>query len=294
MNEEPARKANRLAQAEAADERQSEKAPVTKQHPEALEQAPDPDRHPILAQPGFGKQGRRQDERQTGEEDRRDEYGAPTEGNNQRAAGERGENGRDAEHEHHERHQASGLRPGVEIADDRPRNHHHRGSAEALEKAEADQPSDGRRGGAADRAEHEQREAEIKRRLATDHVRNRTVSDLTDAEGDKESHQRHLRRARGSGETGRDRRQRRQVHVDCEGSDGGQQAEDNSVPDECRSHSCSRSGRSEFCCGPPYGFGPYYIATATPPAQRGARHIGRPGDGTGSRRGAHAPPARLG
>src|SRR6202044_2799105 len=32
----------------------------------------------------------------------------------------------------------------------------------------------------------------------------------------------------------------------------------------------------------PYGLGPYYIATATPPAQRGARPIGRPGDGTGA------------
>ena len=57
----------------------------------------------------------------------------------------------------------------------------------ALHEAEDDQPLDARRERAADRAEDKQRQPEIERRLAADHVGDRAVDELRQAEADEEA-----------------------------------------------------------------------------------------------------------
>src|SRR5581483_7496230 len=89
---------------------------------------------------------------------------------------------------------------------------------------------------AADRADGEERKPEIERRLAADHVGDRAISDLADAEGDEERHQRRLRRRDGGVEIRGDRRQRREIHIDRERSDSAEQAEDDRVLRESGEH----------------------------------------------------------
>ena len=76
------------------------------------------------------------------------------------------------------------------------RDDHAGGGADALDEAEGDQHVDVGRERAADAAEREEREAEIERRLAADHVGDRAVDDLAEAEGDEERRQAHLHRHR--------------------------------------------------------------------------------------------------
>ena len=90
---------------------------------------------------------------------------------------------------------------------------------------------------AADAADREQREADIERRLAADHVGDRPEDDLAEAEGRGRTISRLICTAAVLGVQVRaDRRQRRQVHVDGEGADGGQQAEHDRDAEKSGSH----------------------------------------------------------
>ena len=79
---------------------------------------------------------------------------------------------------------------------------------------------------AGERADKEDRDADVERRLAAQPVRERPVDELRDAEGSEKGGQRELRRLRRGAELGRDQRQRRQVHVDREGPERAEQADD--------------------------------------------------------------------
>ena len=178
------------------------------------------------------EQAERRGERQHAE----DQPPAPDQ--HQPAAGERRQHRRDRDHQHHHRHQPRRLRPAVQVADDRPRDHHHRGGADPLHQPRRDQRPDRRRKRAAERADEEDREPDIERRLAPELVRQRPIDELRHAESGEERRQRELRRLRRGAEIGRHLRQRRQVHVDRERPDRAEQPDHqrNAEHSDRRSH----------------------------------------------------------
>lgn len=215
--------------AESADEGEAEEMPVTQQLREGAEHVADIAADALLGRAGFRQQ--RGHERDADHRNERYccEHRAPAERHDQRAAEQRRQNRADREYQHHQRHQPGRLGAGVQIENDGPRDHRHRGSAKALNEAECNQRADAGRQRATDRAQREQHKPGIERRLAAIDVGQRAIDDLAQAEGDEEHRQRQLgRRGRGF-QVRRDRRQRGQIHVDRKRSDGGQQAEHDRV-----------------------------------------------------------------
>ncbi len=142
------------------------------------------------------------------------------------AASEQCEHQRDRDDEHHRRHQPRRLRPGMQVADHRARDHHHHRGPEALHQPRRHQRADARREGAAEGPGEEDRQPDIERRLAAELVAERAIGQLRDAEGGKEQAERRLHRLGAGAEVGGDMRQRRQIHVDRERPDGAEQADD--------------------------------------------------------------------
>ena len=169
----------------------------------------------------------------------RDEHRPPAERRNEPAAEQRREDGRDGEDEHRQRHQTRRFMPGVKIADDGARDHHHGCSAEALQRPKRHERLDGSGEAAPDRADREKADTDVKGRLATRDVRPRAIDDLERAERQEERRQRHLRRGRGRVQIARDGWKRRQIHVDGERTDSVQQAEDDRHPGERGEHGVS-------------------------------------------------------
>ncbi len=205
------------------------KAAVAQQLSETAKHAANTDADAILRQMRFAQGNGGEQESEERDDRHGGEHRAPAERDDQRAAGERREDRRDAEHQHAKRHQPRRLDPGMQVADDRTRNHHHGRGSDALHEAEENQPLDAGRKAAADRAGGEQREPEIQRRLAADHVGDRAINDLADAEGDEEAHQRHLRRGDRGMQIRRDGGKRGEIHVDRERADRREQAEDEGI-----------------------------------------------------------------
>ena len=204
--------------------------------PKPRAKARNADADAVLRKPRLRLEESEKHEAQHRDERHADEDGAPSERHDQCASDQRREDRRDGEDQHHQRHQPRRLDACVHVAHDGARHHHHGGGADALQRAEGNQPTNRRRERAADRAEPEKRQPEIERRLAADHVGDRAVDDLADAESDEEDHQRHLRRRRRRTEVLGDRRQRRKIHVDREGADGGEKTEHNRALGEARKH----------------------------------------------------------
>jgi hypothetical protein len=121
---------------------------------------------------------------------------------------------------------------GMQIANDRPGDHHRRAGADALEKAEGDQGLHIRGKAASDAAEDKQAQAEIERRLAAESVGERPIDDLADGDRQEKAHQAHLHGAHIDLQFAGDGRERRQVHVDGEGSYGGEHPKDEGITQE--------------------------------------------------------------
>ena len=191
----------------------------------------------MLGRPRLLERGGKQDHRNQRGGRHHPEHGAPAEALDHQAAGERRQDRRHAEHQHQQRHQPRRFRAGVQVAHDGARHHHAGAGAEPLDEAEGDQPFDRRRQRRADAARRKQREADIERRLAADHVGDRADDDLPEAHRQEEHQQAHLHGGGAGAEALADRRQRRQIHVDGEGADGRQKAED-----DCRAEEFGRHG----------------------------------------------------
>ena len=97
--------------------------------------------------------------------------------------------------------------------------------AQPLQQPEEDQPLDVGRQRRADAGDREDDEAAIHDRLAAIHVGQRPDDQRPDGEGEEDDDEAHLHGERAGAEIGADGRQGRQVHVDCEGADGRNQAE---------------------------------------------------------------------
>ena len=236
--------------AEAADEGQAEEVAVAKQEFVAAERRAERAVDAMLHRPRFLEAGGQQDRGdQRGTRDH-PEDGAPAERLDHEAAGQRRQDRRHAEHQHQQRHQPRGFGAGVQIAHDGARHHHAGAGAEALDEAEGDQPFDGRRQRRADAARRKQRQAEIERRLAPDHVGDRADDDLAKTHRQEEHQQAHLHCGGAGAEALADRGQCGQVHVDGKRADGRQEAKDDGRAEEFRRHGMllSKSGSRQRRC----------------------------------------------
>ena len=230
--------------AEAADEGQAEEVAVAQQEAVAGERAAERAVDAMLGRPRLLERGRQQDRGEQRRARHRPEHGAPAETLDDEAAGQRRQDRRHAEHQHQQRHQPRRFGAGVQVAHDGARHHHAGAGAEPLQEAEGDQPFDVGRQRRADAADREQRQADIERRLAADHVGDRADDDLAETHRQEEDQQAHLHGGGAGAEILADRRQRRQIHVDGEGADGRQKAEHDRDAEEFGRHDMllSKSG----------------------------------------------------
>ena len=183
---------------------------------------------------GVGLRQQQRHDPQCAEADGRDhvEDHPPAEERRQRAPRKGGEKRRHAEDEHGGGHEPRGLHAGMEVANDRARDHHGGAGPHALEEPEGDQGFRAAGEAAPDAPEDEQDQADIERRLAAESVGQGAVDDLADGHRSEEAGQAHLHGADIRPEVAGDRREGRKVHVDGEGSDGGQDAEHERVAQE--------------------------------------------------------------
>ena len=163
---------------------------------------------------------------------------------NHRAAEQRRQDRRNAEHQHDQRHQPRRVRARMQVAHDRARDGHAGAGADALDEAGDDQPFDRGRQTASDRADRVKRHAEIERRPPAMAVGDRPVNDLAARDREEERDEAALRGSGRGPEIGGNRGQCRQVHVDRERADRGQQAQHDRVAREASSHVSRTFGRS--------------------------------------------------
>nr|AIA16086.1 Unknown Function [uncultured bacterium] len=152
------------------------------------------------------------------------------------AAAQRGQDWRHREHQHDQAHQLRRRRTGIVVAHDRPRQRHRRTRPHALHEAEEHQPFDAGSERCPHRADEENADAGIERRLAAEHVAQGAIDQLPDRESQHESHQALLHGAGRGGEIPPDGGECRQIHVDGQRSDYGQQAKHDSGANELGVH----------------------------------------------------------
>jgi len=153
------------------------------------------------------------------------EAGTPAESRLQQAADQRRDD-RGEPHDHrHEGELAAGARALIEIAHHRARQHDGAGRPEGLHETRADQRRDRRRHGADQGGDAEDQKRGEHHWLAAVAVGERPIDDLARPEADQIGRDRELDLTRRRRERAADLRQRRQIEIDRERSDGGEQRE---------------------------------------------------------------------
>lgn len=114
---------------------------------------------------------------------------------------------------------------GVQVADDRPWDHHPRTGTERLHRTKADQHFDSRGQRTADAANGKDHQTRVNRWFTPEHIAEGAVEQLAHTDNHEEHRQTHLHRRRRSLEAGAQGGQRWQVDVDGKGADGGDQAQ---------------------------------------------------------------------
>jgi len=174
-----------------------------------------------------------------------DKHFTPAPQRNHQAAGQRRKDRRDAHYQHQQGHQARGFVAGVQVAHDGARNHHPGARPERLHRAKANQYFNARGQRATDAAHGKDHQAGIDRQLAPEHIADRAVEQLAHADDDEEHRQAHLHRRRRRLQAGAEGRQGRQVDVDGERPDGGDQPEQEGEVGNASRHGISGGGRAK-------------------------------------------------
>ena len=150
---------------------------------------------------------------------------APAERGLQHAADHRRADRRERHDGAHQRELAPRARAGIKVAHDRAREHDRARRAERLEGARRQQRLDRGRERAGERGRAVDRERRAQHRNAAEAIRQRAVDDLSDRVGDHVERERELHRRGRGAEQPPDLGKRRQVHVDRDRPERGQQRE---------------------------------------------------------------------
>ena len=212
-------------QPEAADHRQAGKHRITQQRAVAAKRIAQVFPQAPLGGMGFGQLHDGHHQARHGHHGEYGKHFAPAPDRNHQAAGQWRQNRRHTHHQHQQRHQARGFVAGVQVAHNRPGNHHPGTGAKRLYGAKADQHFDGRRQRAAHAAYRKDHQPGINGWLAPEHITDRPVEQLAHANDHEEHRQAHLHRCRRGVQAGAEGGQGRQVDVDGEGADSRDQAQ---------------------------------------------------------------------
>ena len=159
------------------------------------------------------------------------------------AARQGGEQGRDPPDQDHHGQQLGRLGPGVLVPHHRPGNGHARAGAQPLQGPERDQAMDVRREHAADGSDQENGQPHLQGPLAPEGVGQGAIDQLPHRHGAEEHHQGQLHlggpgmQVRGHGRKGR------QVHVDGQRPDGGDQSQQGRRPTQPQTRRRQGGGR---------------------------------------------------
>ena len=209
--------------AETTDEGQSEEHPVAQQNLHAMHHVADIDRHSIRLRQRLGQREPDQqqaDDRPAGEH-QKDRMPVP--GQDQKTSGQRRQHRRDTDDQHDRRHQAGCLRPGIQVTHNGARHHHDNSRTHALQKPAGDKPFNRRRQHTAQRSGNKDQQPDIKRQLPANLIRPWAIQHLRRTEGNEEGRQGDLHTGDSCPEICCNCRQGRQIHINRERPDAGQQ-----------------------------------------------------------------------
>ena len=154
----------------------------------------------------------------------------PAEPDQHRPADHRRHQRRNGRHQHDKRHHPRKLIFRIDIAHQGVNHHAGRRGRQTVEEAHGDQHLDGLRQGAGHRGRREDQRSAEDHRLAAEAVSHRTVQQLTQRKAEDIGAEGHLRAAVRHVVLGSDHRQGREVHIDRQRHQHGQQAKDKHNP----------------------------------------------------------------
>jgi len=152
---------------------------------------------------------------------------------------------RQAHHQHQLREHLGAGHRIAEVAHHGPRHHHAGAATQRLREAHADQPVHRRCEGAGQRCQGEQGHAHQQRPAPPVAIGQRTVDQLTDGQTDEIRRQRQLDVIDTGTEGLRDQRKCRQVHVDGQGTERAERAQDEQNPQRHQRLAKQEKGRAE-------------------------------------------------
>ncbi len=184
--------------------------------------------HRLTRQPGrigFRQPERDRHQAHRAEQRQQDEDRRPAERRQQRAARHRREDRRQAHHQHQLREHLGAGHRVAQVTHHGTRYHHAGTATERLDETHADQPVHGRRKGAGQRCQGEERHADQQRPAPPIAIGQRPVDQLTDGQADEIGRQRKLHVIDTGAERLRQQGERRQVHVDRQGTERAERAQ---------------------------------------------------------------------